>query len=103
MFNKTGYRVAPTETATAQGFLTKSYVTSVTGFPCALQVGGSSDALVYGRERGIRTANLFCPIGTTLNLQDLVSVDSVNWRVIGPGKDEAGRGSHLAYTVEKES
>lgn len=103
MFNKVAYRVTPTETRTAQGYLTKSWATSVTGFPCALQSVGSSDALLYGVEKSLQTRNLYCDTSVTLAFDDRVSVDSVIYRVIGPGRDEAGRGSHLAYTVERQS
>lgn len=103
LYNKTGYLVTPTESRTTQGYLTKSWLTSLTGFPCALQSIGSSDLLLYGVEKSLQTRTLYCDSSVGLAFDERVSVDNVIYRVIGPGRDEAGRGSHLAYTVELQS
>jgi hypothetical protein len=103
LFNKTATRVNVTTAKDATGFLTQDTVQTTQTFRCALQTTGASDALVYGRERGIATFVLFCPIGTTLLLKDRVTIDTVTYRVIGQGQDEAGRSNFLKFILELES
>lgn len=103
LFNKTGYRVTVAETQSASGALVKTPTQSVTGFPCALQSTGSGDALQYGREKGNQSMTLFTQTSTTLAVEDFVVVDSVTYRVLGFGQDEAGRSSFLKYFVERQT
>lgn len=104
MFNKVAYRVVVTEGQSASGALTKNEAPTdaMAGIPCAFQSTGTSDALVYDRERMVQAQTLFVPIGTTLAFNDRVSVGGSTYRVLGNPQDEAGRGSFLKVFVELE-
>lgn len=103
LFNKTAYRVTVAESQSTSGALTKTPTESATGFRCAFQSTGSGDGLVYDREKGQQALTMFCPTGTTLDIEDYVVVDSVKYRVLGFPQDEAGRGSFLKVFVERKT
>lgn len=103
MFNKTGWRITVAETQATSGALTKTPTTSLVSFPCALQSTGTGDSLTYDREKGNQAFTLFCPIGTTFNIEDYVEIDSVKYRVLGFSQDEAGRGSFRKVFVERKT
>ncbi len=105
IFNQVAYRVVVTEGKDTYGALTKAEaaIDAMAAIPCAFQSTGSSDALVYDKERAIRAYTLFIPFGTTLEYDDRVSIATVKYRVLGPPQDEAGRGSFLKVFLERES
>lgn len=108
-FNATATITAQTWATQADGSVARTAGATQTNIPCRVNAMSASESVRIGREFGQTTFEAFFPRYTeggtavTLALDSVVTVNSVNYRVVGPPVDQGGQGLLYAVTLEVDS
>ena len=86
----------------SNGSATRSGPTAST-FACSLQSRSSSEGLDYGRDASRKQAVLYYGNTVTLVPEDLITLGSDVYRVVGNPRDVAGRGVYFEADLEATS
>lgn len=68
---------------------------------CALQTLSTNEALRYNRNQPSELMVMYLQAGTTINHDDFITIDSVNYEVVALSEDMGGRGRHSRVVLER--
>lgn len=97
--------VTPTTAADGSTTYTNSSTGTVSG---SFQPANSTEALKYAREHGSLIATLYLPLtytdgsALTLNAASTVTIDGINYKVLGPAIPDAYGQGYQTVIIERE-
>ena len=103
-YNKTAYlrRYNDTESELGPEEGDATYWTTITTISCALQTVGMNERFVVGTNIVFATHRMFCAVGTTIQNNDKIRIDSADYGVKGV-ENIMERGHHLEVMLERQT